>query len=109
VRIDPVNDGVPDKTEVTDRYDVDWKLLVGAPIFAGFALYNLYCALVYGTIIGSKTGNGWVTYATRPYSFCFAVIVSIGMVVIFGGGFIKIMLVRYGLLGRKPKAQDQPK
>jgi hypothetical protein len=100
---------VPDETdrEVTDRrFDVDWRLLVGAPIFAGFGLYNLYCALVHGTILGSKTGNGWVTFDTRPYSFCFAIIVSISVVIIFGGGFIKIMLIRYGLLGPK-KAQDR--
>ena len=95
--------------EMTDRYDVDWKLLVGAPIFAGFGLYNLYCAAVYGTILGSKTGTGWVTFDSRPYSFCFAVIVSIAVVIIFGGGFIKVMLIRYGLLGRKQKAQDQPR
>jgi hypothetical protein len=68
-----------------------WPIFIGVPMFLGFAVYNLYSAYIYGGLIGSQYGSGWVTLSERPYTFWFAVTIYILIVLTFGGGFIKVM------------------
>jgi hypothetical protein len=86
-----------------------WPLFLALPLFLGFALYNLYCALAYGALIGSRHGDGWVSFSSRPYAFGTMLIVYILMALIFGAGFIKVVefvLYRKGLLGPTQKRAD---
>ena len=91
-----------------------WPVFLALGLFLGFALFNLYCALVYGTIIGSRRGDGWVTFGARPYLFSLFLIVHLLTVVFFGAALVRIsqfVLYRAGLLGRKQHGlnQGQPK
>lgn len=68
-----------------------WKLFIGFPLFFGFTLYNVYCAIAYGEIIGSRFGNGWISFGTRPYWFSILLVVYVVMTVIFGAALVKII------------------
>jgi hypothetical protein len=72
-----------------------WPLFVALPLFFGFSMFNLYYGFVHGEIIGSRVGTGWVSFATRPYWFSFAIILYAVMAVIFGGGIFKFALFLY--------------
>jgi hypothetical protein len=80
-----------------------WKLFIGFPLFLGFAIYNVYCAVAYGEIIGSRLGNGWISFATHPFWYSFMLIVYIMMTVIFGAGLIKV--IQFLLIRRRRARQ----
>jgi hypothetical protein len=86
-----------------------WPLFLALPLFLGFALYNLYCALAYGALIGSRLGDGWISFGSRPYWFGIMLIVYVLMALIFGAGLVRVVqfvLYRKGLLGPRQKRAD---
>ena len=80
-----------------------WKLLIAFPMFFGFSGYNVYCAYAYGEIIGSRFGDGWISFHARPYRFSFALVIYIVMLTIFGAALVKITQFLLITLLAKPK------
>ena len=72
-----------------------WWLFLALAAFVGDGVYNLYCVVAYGEILGSRIGSGWITFAARPYSFSFALLIYLTMTLLFGAGIIKVIYYLY--------------
>jgi hypothetical protein len=46
-----------------------WGLMLAAAVMAWWCLYQIYCAIAYGEVLGVPNNIRWVTYAEAPAWF----------------------------------------